>query len=56
MDWYILKVQSNREKSITAALKRKIAVEGIEEYFGDIVVPVEKVTEFKNGKKRVVAA
>ncbi len=54
MDWYILKVQSNREKSITAALKRKIAVEGIEEYFGDIVVPVEKVTEFKNGKKRVV--
>ncbi len=54
MDWYILKVQSNREKSITAALKRKIAVEGLEEYFGDVVVPVEKVTEFKNGKKKVV--
>lgn len=54
MDWYILKVQSNREKSITAALKRKIAVEGLEEYFGEVVVPVEKVTEFKNGKKKVV--
>ena len=54
MDWYILKVQSNREKSITAALKRKIAVEGLEEYFGDVVVPVEKVTEFKGGKKKVV--
>jgi len=54
MDWYILKVQSNREKSITAALKRKIAVEGLEDYFDDVVVPVEKVTEFKNGKKRVV--
>ncbi|NOZ39219.1 MAG: transcription termination/antitermination factor NusG [Planctomycetes bacterium] len=54
MDWYILKVQSNREKSITAALKRKIAVEGLEDYFGDVVVPVEKVTEFKNGKKKVV--
>ncbi|MEM8945875.1 MAG: transcription termination/antitermination protein NusG [Planctomycetota bacterium] len=54
MDWYILKVQSNREKSITAALKRKIAVEGLEEFFGDVVVPVEKVTEFKGGKKKVV--
>lgn len=54
MDWYILKVQSNREKSITAALKRKIAVEGLEDYFGDVVVPVEKVTEFKGGKKKVV--
>ena len=54
MDWYILKVQSNREKSITAALQRKIAVEGLEEYFGDVIVPVEKVTEFKNGKKKVV--
>jgi len=54
MDWYILKVQSNREKSITDALRRKIAVEGLEDYFGDVVVPVEKVTEFKNGKKRVV--
>lgn len=54
MDWYILKVQSNREKSITAALKRKIAIEGLEDYFGEVIVPTEKVTEFKGGKKKVV--
>ncbi len=54
MDWYILKVQSNREKSISAALERKIAVEGLQDYFGEVVVPVEKVTEFKGGKKKVV--
>ena len=54
MDWYILKVQSNREKSITAALRRKIAVEGLDQYFGDVVVPMEKVTEFKAGKKKIV--
>jgi transcription termination/antitermination protein NusG len=54
MDWYILKVQSNRERSIAAALRRKIAVEGLDEYFGDVIVPVEKVTEFKGGKKKVV--
>lgn len=54
MDWYILKVQSNRERSIADALKRKIKVEGLDRYFDQVVVPTEKVTEFKAGKKKVV--
>ena len=54
MNWYILKVQSNRERSITDALQRKVAIEGLDRYFGQILVPTEKVTEFKAGKKKVV--
>jgi len=54
MDWYILKVQSNRERSIADALRRKIAIEGLDEFFGEVIVPMEKVTEFKGGKKKVV--
>jgi transcriptional antiterminator NusG len=54
MDWYILKVQSNRERSIAEALQRKIAVAGLDKYFGQVIVPTEKVTEFKGGKKKVV--
>lgn len=54
MDWYILKVQSNRERSIADALRRKVAIEGLDPFFGDVVVPTEKVTEFKGGKKKVV--
>lgn len=54
MDWYILKVQSNRERSVADALRRKIAIEGLEKYFDDVMVPTEKVTEFKAGKKKVV--
>ena len=54
MDWYILKVQSNRERSIAEALRRKIAIEGLDEFFGEVIVPMEKVTEFKGGKKKVV--
>lgn len=54
MDWYILKVQSNRENSISEALQRRVAVAGLEKYFGEIIVPTEMVTEFKGGKKRVV--
>jgi transcription termination/antitermination protein NusG len=53
MDWYILKVQSNREDSIREGLKRRVAIAGYEQYFGDIIVPTEKVTEFKAGKRRV---
>jgi transcriptional antiterminator NusG len=58
---YILKVQSNREKSIAAALQRKIRVEGLDRYFDQdedgnpwVKVPTEKVTEFKAGKKKIV--
>jgi transcriptional antiterminator NusG len=54
MDWYILKVQSNRERSIAEALQRKIKIEGLDRYFDQVIVPTEKVTEFKAGKKKVV--
>jgi len=54
LDWYILKVQSNREDSIAAGLQRRVKMAGLDEYFQDIVVPVEMVTEFKGGKKRIV--
>ena len=54
MDWYILKVQSNREESIAEALERKVAIEGLDDYFDEMIVPTEKVTEFKGGKKKVV--
>jgi len=53
-DWYILKVQSNREDSIAQALRRRVKVAGVEEYFEEIIVPVEMVTEFKGGKKKIV--
>ena len=53
-DWYILKVQSNREDSIREALQRRVAMAGLDDYFGEIIVPIEMVSEFKGGKKRVV--
>jgi transcriptional antiterminator NusG len=53
MNWYILKVQSNREDSIREGLLRRVKIAGLEEYFGDVIVPVEQVTEFKGGRKRV---
>lgn len=54
MEWYIVKVKSNREDSVRNALQRKVRLEGKEHLFGEIIVPEEKVTEFKNQRKRVV--
>jgi transcriptional antiterminator NusG len=53
--WYILKVQSNREDSIRETLQRRISMQGLDRYFGEVIVPKEQVTEFKSGKKRVVS-
>lgn len=54
LDWYILKVQSNREDSVKRNLEKRIKVAGLEKYFGHIIVPTESVTELKNGKRKVV--
>jgi transcription termination/antitermination protein NusG len=55
--WYVVKVTSGREESIKAAIERKVKIEALEEFFGQIVIPVERVTtvkkvrETKNGEK-----
>ena len=54
-DWYILKVQVNREDSIKDALWRRVKMNGLERWFKEIIVPTEDVVEFtKTGKRRVV--
>ncbi len=54
MDWYILKVAFNREDSIADSLRKRVKMEGMEEYFGEIVVPTEDVATFtRDGKRRI---
>lgn len=54
-DWYILKIQVNREDSIRDALLRRIKMNGVERYFREVVVPTEDVAEFtKTGKRKIV--
>ncbi len=51
--WYVLKVQTNRENSIRKSLERRIAREGLGEYFGQVIIPTERIVETKGGKKKV---
>jgi transcriptional antiterminator NusG len=49
--WYVVKVQSGREESIKEAIEKRVKIEGLEEYYGQIVIPVERVTEMRNGRR-----
>jgi transcriptional antiterminator NusG len=46
-------VQSGREESIKEAIERRVKIEGLDEQFGQIIIPVERVTEMRNGKRVV---
>ena len=52
--WYVLKVQSCREDTIRDALQKRVKIQGLQRFFGQIVVPTEKMTEIRNNKKRIV--
>ena len=55
LEWYILKVQVNRETSIRDALLRRIKMEGLDDYFEEVIVPTEDIVEFtRSGKRKVV--
>ncbi|MSR31227.1 MAG: transcription termination/antitermination factor NusG [Gemmataceae bacterium] len=49
--WYVVKVQSGREETIKEAIERRVKIEGLEEFFGQIHIPMEKVTEMRKSKR-----
>ena len=52
MRWYVVHAYSQYENSVMKALKERIARAGLQEQFGDILVPTEEVVEIKEGVKR----
>ena len=51
--WYVVHTYSQFEKSVQRALVERIAREGMEDLFGQILVPVEEVVELKSGQKNI---
>lgn len=54
MQWYVLRVASNKENRVCESLQRKVQLEALQDQVGRIAVPVEKIKSVKGGKKRVV--
>jgi len=53
MDWFVLRVASNKENSVRETLLKKVQIEGMEHLVGRIMVPTEKTKTLKGGKQRV---
>ncbi len=49
--WYVVKVASGREETIKATILRKVKIDNLEPFFGQIVIPVERITEIKKVKE-----
>ena len=51
--WYVVHAYSGFEKSVQRALVERIARSGMQDKFGQILVPVEEVVEMRSGQKSV---
>ena len=50
--WYVVHAYSGYEKQVKRSLEDRVARAGMEEQFGEVLVPTEEVVEMKGGQKR----
>lgn len=50
--WYVVHAYSGYEQRVKASLLERIERYGMQDRFGEILVPTEEVVEMKNGQKR----
>lgn len=53
MQWFVLRVASNKEEQVRDALARKMEIENVPSV-GRIMVPIEQVKRIRAGKQRVL--
>lgn len=53
MNWFVLRVASNKENYVRETLLRKIEIEGLKHLVNRILVPTEKTKTIKSGKQRI---
>jgi len=52
MRWYVVHTYSGFEKSVARSLQDHIRNAGMQDKFGEVLVPTEEVVEMKSGQKR----
>ena len=50
--WYVVHAYSGYEKKVKSALEERIALHGMQDLFGEVLVPSEEVVEMRGGQKR----
>ncbi|MDH5371006.1 MAG: transcription termination/antitermination protein NusG [Gammaproteobacteria bacterium] len=50
--WYVVHAYSGFEQQVIRSLEERIKLHGMEDKFGEILVPTEEVVEMRDGQKR----
>lgn len=50
--WYVVHAYSGYENSVKRSLEDRVARSGLQDMFGEILVPTEEVVEMREGQKR----
>lgn len=51
--WYVIRTVSGKERKVKEAIENEIGRQGLTEFVPQLLIPLEKVYEMRNGKKRV---
>jgi transcriptional antiterminator NusG len=52
LQWYVVHAYSNFEHKVASSLKERIRLHGLDDKFGEVLVPTEEVVEMRAGQKR----
>ena len=52
LKWYVVHAYSQYEKKVATAIQERVERLGMQDRFGEIIVPTEEVIEMKGGQKR----
>ena len=52
MRWYVVHAYSGYEKRVANSIREQVEFKGMQDFFGEILVPTESVVEMREGKKR----
>ncbi|MGE4619448.1 MAG: transcription termination/antitermination protein NusG [Planctomycetota bacterium] len=52
-EWYVIKVANGREDTLSRKVEKTLSLRGLDDRVRNIVVPKQKVSEIKDGKKKI---
>lgn len=52
--WFVLQTLSGKEGKVKESIVNRLKVEEMQDYVGDILIPTEKVSDVKRGKKTTI--
>lgn len=54
MEWFVLRVQSNREEEVRQSLEKQLEIESLKDLVPEVLVPTESLTEMRRGQRETV--